>query len=167
MDTKKLLYMLGHTSLAFASGILVGMWIGQQFPDVVKAFFAAPIAGLVAALLTLKIQYDRAAQEPNPVPPPVLGIEKPRSPEWPKVREEWLKDHPTCAACGARAKLQVHHLRPFHLFPALELDPSNFLTLCEQEGSDHHLEIGHNGDFQKYNENAVEDAEKMLAEKTK
>lgn len=48
-----------------------------------------------------------------------------RSPEWPHVREEFLKACPACAACGGTEDLNVHHIQPFHLHPELELDPAN------------------------------------------
>lgn len=67
--------------------------------------------------------------------------------------------NPTCAACGSPL-VQVHHVLPFHFAillgrPDLELDPRNLITLCEkehgEEAQDHHLLLGHLGDFQSYN----------------
>ena len=66
-----------------------------------------------------------------------------RSPHWPAVRKQWLAAHPTCAACGGTQNIEVHHKSPFHLHPELELEPSNFITLCEPIGKEHHLKIGH------------------------
>ena len=86
----------------------------------------------------------------------------PRSGQWPRVRREWLVSHPTCAACGGTENVEVHHLRPFHLAPALELDPSNFITLCEAPGKEHHLHVGHLGNWQLFNANAEADAARML-----
>ena len=54
----------------------------------------------------------------------------PRSPKWPAVRAAHLKANPTCAACGGKDALEVHHIQPFHLRPELELDPRNLLTVC-------------------------------------
>lgn len=90
--------------------------------------------------------------------------ETPRSPHWPAVRRVWLHAHPTCAACGGTLDVQVHHVRPFHLFPELELDPANFVTLCERVGTDHHLHYGHHGDWHDFNPNVRADAAKALAE---
>ena len=94
------------------------------------------------------------------------GAEVPRSGKWRSVREAWLKDHPTCAACGSTKDLEVHHKKPFHLFPALELDSSNFITLCETLGKEHHLKLGHtvNGvsSWSLFNVNVVTDAAAML-----
>ena len=92
----------------------------------------------------------------------IHSIGNKRSPEWPSYRRAWLANHPSCAACGSAKDLEVHHKRPFHLFPALELDMKNYITLCESIGSEHHLHTGHLGNFKVYNENVVEDAAAML-----
>jgi 5-methylcytosine-specific restriction protein A len=79
--------------------------------------------------------------------------EYPRSPRWPAVAHAHLKAHPACAACGGTDHLQVHHVRPFHLFPKLELDPTNLITLCEsgRAGVLCHLHYGHCGDWSASN----------------
>ena len=82
-----------------------------------------------------------------------------RSPEWKRVREEFLDENPFCAACHSHKHLQVHHVRPFHIFPELELDPNNLITLCMDE-DDCHLMIGHGGNFSCFNPYVREDAEK-------
>ena len=97
----------------------------------------------------------------------VRGLEAPRSPKWPGVRRAWLKDHPTCAACGSTTCIEVHHKQPFHLFPALELDPTNFITLCEEPGVEDHLHVGHHGNWKNFNPTVVADAAAMLAESKK
>ncbi|GER90013.1 hypothetical protein KDW_41750 [Dictyobacter vulcani] len=75
-----------------------------------------------------------------------------RSPQWPRVAHEHLSHEPACVVCGHRGKgLQVHHIKPFHLYPELELDPKNLITLCEVRGRTHHLLIGHLDDWQSYN----------------
>lgn len=85
-----------------------------------------------------------------------------RSDEWPKVRAEHLKKHPKCAACGGDKKLNVHHIVPFHDNPELELEPSNFITLCvANKWLNCHLCIGHIGSFKNDNPNVVKDAEHM------
>src|SRR5262249_19909900 len=83
-----------------------------------------------------------------------------RSDQWPKVRRAYLKDHPTCSVCGGTKKLEVHHVQPFHLHPNLELDPSNFITLCEndKDGVNCHLLVGHLGSFKSFNAAVREDA---------
>jgi 5-methylcytosine-specific restriction endonuclease McrA len=103
--------------------------------------------------------------------------ESPRSPEWPRVKDEWLAEHPTCAACGGSgdqvsangsrtAPNQVHHKQPYHLFPELELDPSNFITFCEEcGGPEDHLHVGHLGNWENYNPNVEECAAALLAQR--
>lgn len=73
-----------------------------------------------------------------------------RSPQWPAVRKQFLKWNPTCAACGGKNNLEVHHVQPFHLFPELELKPDNLIVLCET-GGNCHLMIGHLKNWQSYN----------------
>jgi hypothetical protein len=82
-----------------------------------------------------------------------------RSPEWPRVAHEHLKREPACVACGHKGKhLQVHHIKPFHLHPHLELDPDNLITLCEAPGREHHLLLGHLDAWDSYNEHIRADA---------
>ena len=83
-----------------------------------------------------------------------------RSPHWHAAEREHLKREPECQRCGAKVKLQVHHISPFHLAPELELDFSNFITLCEQGGYlNCHLHYGHNGDFKDFNLNVRRECE--------
>ena len=84
-----------------------------------------------------------------------------RSPRWSAVRAAHLKRNPTCAACGTRDKLEVHHVRPFHLFPNLELDPANLMTLCET-GGNCHIMLGHLKNWKSYNLDVRKDAEVLL-----
>lgn len=81
-----------------------------------------------------------------------------RSSRWPTVRKAWLKDHSTCAACGGTYCLQVHHKEPFHLHPEKELDMKNFITLCECGPGDHHLNLGHLGNWKSFNPHVEADA---------
>ena len=83
-----------------------------------------------------------------------------RSKQWPKVRKEYLKKHPKCFICLGIKKLNVHHIKPFHKQPELELNPTNFITLCENNkgGINCHLFVGHLGNFKSWNENVIEDA---------
>ncbi len=84
-----------------------------------------------------------------------------RSPEWSRVAHEHLAHEPACVACGHRGQgLQVHHIKPFHLHPNLELDPRNLITLCERPGRDHHLLIGHLDEWESYNVNVRDDAKR-------
>jgi len=88
-----------------------------------------------------------------------------RSPRWETVRKRHLKSFPACAACGCEQQLQVHHIKPFHLYPELELENSNLITLCENKGYQCHLNVGHLGSWKKENPNVVQDALNALAKK--
>lgn len=85
---------------------------------------------------------------------------KERSPHWPFVEKEHLQREPRCMVCGTRRGLQVHHIKPFHLHPQLELDHGNLITLCELDGRDHHLLVGHLDDWHSFNANVREDAKR-------
>lgn len=88
-----------------------------------------------------------------------LGVA--RSGKWPAVRKAFLTVHPACEVCGGTKKLEVHHKRPFHLHPDLELDPDNLITLCESgaNGVNCHLAVGHLGNFKSFNVNVDHDAQ--------
>lgn len=78
-----------------------------------------------------------------------------RSPKWSNVRKEHIKNNPYCIACGRDKKLEVHHIKPVHLFPDLELDPTNLVTLCADPC---HLLFGHLMDFKSWNKDVVSDS---------
>jgi len=97
-----------------------------------------------------------------------------RSPKWDSVRKRHLKNNPDCAACGSTKNVQVHHIRPFHLFPQLELEPSNFITLCETDmdgknnvNENHHLHLGHNGNFHNNNDKVLNDVDNFRLTQSK
>jgi hypothetical protein len=89
----------------------------------------------------------------------VLMAGEERSPEWNKVRKAHLKKHPACALCGSKKDVQVHHIKPFHLHPELELEPSNLITSCTSKywGFSCHVKVFHGGNFQYENPNVLED----------
>jgi len=92
-----------------------------------------------------------------------------RSPKWPAARRKFLASPEVqaegCAACGSKVGLQVHHKTPFHSDPALELDPKNFIALCEYVGGlECHVFIGHGGDFKHYNPNIEADCRALRAD---
>lgn len=88
-----------------------------------------------------------------------------RSSKWQTVRKNFLESHKNCAACGTDINLQVHHKKPFHIHPELELDEKNLITLCEEKGEKGcHLNIGHLGDWKSFNPNVEKDARKKLRE---
>jgi 5-methylcytosine-specific restriction enzyme A len=94
--------------------------------------------------------------------PPMPEFAVPRSPHWGRVRAAHLKDHPCCACCGGAVMLQVHHVRPFHVHPELELDPANLITLCEVPNRHCHYTQGHNWDWKDWNPDVVTECAKKL-----
>jgi hypothetical protein len=81
-----------------------------------------------------------------------------RSGQWPRVRDEHLQREGCCQVCGGKSELNVHHIRPYHLFPKLELDPDNLITLCEGSTVNCHILFGHLLNWASYNRHVVEDA---------
>lgn len=89
-------------------------------------------------------------QQYPPIERPVVAAHA-RSSKWPAVRDAYLVLHPACEACGSRDDLDVHHVKPFHIDPTRELDPTNLITLCSSdrtpdngaESRNCHLHIGH------------------------
>lgn len=80
-----------------------------------------------------------------------------RSKEWSKVRYAHLKKFPACQVCGKIQNVVPHHIKPFHLFPELELEESNLISLCESSGMNCHITFGHLGNFRKYNNDVLID----------
>lgn len=77
-----------------------------------------------------------------------------RSPEWQRLRNDFVKVNNTCSACGTKNNLEVHHVLPFHINPELELDWNNLITLCD----DCHWLFGHcKLNWKCYNPNVTED----------
>jgi hypothetical protein len=62
--------------------------------------------------------------------------------------------------------MQVHHVKPFHLHPELELEESNLISLCMGD-NECHLFIGHGDSFKCYNPNVREDAAKFMTSSAK
>jgi 5-methylcytosine-specific restriction protein A len=85
-----------------------------------------------------------------------------RSPQWDRTRKLFAIANPFCAACGGKIDLQVHHCRPFHLYPELELVQANLIVLCENKGRHCHLRIGHSWDWKAFNPNVCRDAQRAL-----
>lgn len=80
-----------------------------------------------------------------------------RSPKWQSVRKQHLEDYPKCIICGRSKKLEVHHIKPVHLFPELELERTNLVTLCADPC---HFVFGHLFDFKSWNKDLIDDSEK-------
>ena len=87
--------------------------------------------------------------------------ESARSSHWASVRDHHLAEHPRCAACGGGKHVQVHHKKPFHEFPELELEPTNLISLCMGD-PECHLRLGHGGDYKFYNPKVEQDAAEFV-----
>lgn len=85
-----------------------------------------------------------------------------RSPRWGTVRRNHIAQFPNCAVCGRKGTTlkpnAVHHKVPFHKNPALELEESNLITLCQP----HHLLFGHFMDWKSFNVNVESDSAQWL-----
>lgn len=79
-----------------------------------------------------------------------------RSDKWPAVRKSFLLENPSCAACGSKSFVQVHHVKPFHLRPDLELISSNLVTLC-MGPNECHLRLGHGNFFKAWSPTVIRD----------
>lgn len=86
-----------------------------------------------------------------------------RSGKWTKVRNEYLAKNPVCVACGKKTDLEVHHKKPLHTHPHLELKESNLMTLCKH----HHKYMGHLGYTKSWNKDAESDAKKLFKKMSK
>jgi hypothetical protein len=113
------------------------------------------------------MQQDMSA--PNPSAGAAQSLDlfiMPRSPQWPEVQHACLeKNNYKCAACEIHGAglVQVHHIIPFQYCvvygrPELEFNPQNLIPLCEGlQTNDHHVSIGHLGDFQHLNQDVLTD----------
>ena len=84
---------------------------------------------------------------------------RPRSSQWPRVRQEHLRRCPACIACGRRRDLEVHHVVAYHERPDLELVAENLVTLCADPC---HIVHGHLMSWSRINPRVREDAAAYL-----
>lgn len=86
-------------------------------------------------------------------------VAAPRASRWSKVAAAHIASNPRCALCGGTTGLIVHHIQPFHLYPELELESTNLVTLCEgsTKSLNCHLWFGHLGNFQLWNPRVTKD----------
>lgn len=108
---------------------------------------AAFLMGLILAALIGVAEREPPPPPSNSKPIPVENAEEEvyggaRSSKWRLIRDAYVAEHPVCEACGTEENLNVHHIKPFHEFPELELDWDNLITLCRE----HHFTIGHDED---------------------
>lgn len=88
--------------------------------------------------------------------PRLMPIPAGRSPDWLAVRGAHLTIDPVCRVCGGNVMLNVHHIKPFHLFPELEKVESNLITVCEgAHGLNCHFVVGHCLDWSAYSPDVV------------
>ena len=107
--------------------------------------------------------FAEPSDAPVPLDAPLAMYSAPRSPEWPEFREAFLKEHPTCEACGTNQELQVHHVLPFRDRPDLEMVEENCMTLCMYRAREDHWQLGHLGlNWSINNPHVREDAARML-----
>lgn len=85
-----------------------------------------------------------------------------RSSKWGALAKRFVKGK-SCACCGRKECLVVHHIQPFHLHPELELDESNLIVLCEGKIVNCHLAVGHLFYWPSHNPDIVADAAYMNA----
>jgi hypothetical protein len=58
--------MLMRKSITLGSGIIIGAWVGIEYPDFVKQIFQAPIVGLAGVLVSFWLSYKN---ETTPIDP--------------------------------------------------------------------------------------------------
>src|SRR6266704_2175619 len=137
-------------------------WLMVHLPVAIAVF----VAGLVLLGLTGRRRRGQAVK----VPHPFSGwLNRRRAtlkrPDHRVEREHRLRE-PACVACGYKGDgIQVHHIKPFHLHPHLELDPDNLITLCQVDGREHHLLLGHLDEWASYNEHVRADAKHFYRKK--
>lgn len=113
--------------------------------DIFKPILSAVLIGLLVGYIIRESIDNRIPLEPiDQQLESIDGMtyEGPRSSEWVQVRNEFVRRHPRCEACGSGYNLNVHHIVPFHERPDLELVEDNLITLCRE----HHFRIGHDPD---------------------
>jgi hypothetical protein len=70
-----------------------------------------------------------------------------------KAKKLYVTEFNECEVCGYQKGLEVHHVKPVHLFPDLSCEPTNFITLCDGISNNMcHRKYGHFYDFRnKFN----------------
>jgi 5-methylcytosine-specific restriction endonuclease McrA len=76
-----------------------------------------------------------------------------RSDQWPRLRKSFLIANDKCVFCGLKDIniIQAHHIMPFCLYPTLELNKDNLITICGTESDACHRDFGHPLGTQSYN----------------
>lgn len=76
-----------------------------------------------------------------------------RSPHWSTTRAAHLNHEPACQWCSGVTSVEVHHIKPFHIHPELELADANLITMCEAIGRQCHLRMAHRGNWKDFDPN--------------
>ena len=90
---------------------------------------------------------------------PLLSIA--RDKRWAKESRQFLADNPHCVVCGTTDYCVVHHVKPFHLFPELEMDWRYWRTVCETPSHNDHFAVGHLFNWSRYNQEFDELAKRI------
>lgn len=81
-----------------------------------------------------------------------------RDPRWAQFRREIIFQRGyKCEATGKTENIELHHCKPFHKYPELELDPDNVILL--ERGV--HFDIAHLCSWRSWNKDIKEDARKL------
>ena len=118
-------------------------------------------AGVFPTRLTMLLKLLQAVGFAKPLPGGIMPLIQ-RSPKWNAVRKAHLEKHKTCEVCGGDDNVEVHHVLPVHLYPELELDVTNLLSLCNGAGGGCHLRMGHLGSWKAFNPSIRQDAKWWL-----
>lgn len=84
-----------------------------------------------------------------------------RSSQWQNFRNQFLKRHPLCEACGVKAET-AHHCIPFHIAPEKELFEENIVALCDEC----HLVLAHLKSFKRWDKD-IRETTKVFRERIK
>jgi 5-methylcytosine-specific restriction enzyme A len=82
---------------------------------------------LVAVLLFASVLFIAMALHSSILPSADGGE---RSGKWPTLERKIKAERPKCEICGSPTQT-IHHIKPFHAHPELELDPDNLIALCD------------------------------------
>jgi len=75
--------------------------------------------------------------------------------KWRKTRNAFYKLNKTCAMCNATKDIQVHHIKPWHLYPEERYSYENLVSLCLPC----HFRFGHGRNWKAHNPIVVDMAE--------